>query len=110
MNATNGAVIQEKLLEYFPGCLQNQNRVQLIFLCLRYIDLANTMQKAPPSFRSSIDEHQNRPISPTEIRAKPAKLLKGNHCKSTKRTRESQKKQSNPKVHTPPPVRRTDAK
>ncbi|KAF1769693.1 hypothetical protein GCK72_001510 [Caenorhabditis remanei] len=101
---------KEKLLEYFPGCLQNQNRVQLIFLCLRYIDLANTMQKAPPSFRSSIDEHQNRPISPTEIRAKPPKLLKGNHCKSTKRTRESQKKQSNPKVHTPPPVRRTDAK
>lgn len=110
MNATNGSVIQEKLLEYFPGCLQNQNRVQLILLCLRYIDLAHTMQKPPPSFCSSIDEHQTRSVSPTELRAKPPKLLKGNHCKSTKRTRESAKKQSNPKVHTPPPVRRTDAK
>lgn len=106
LSATNGAVIQEKIEEYFPGCLEKQKKVQLILLCLRYIDLANTMQKAPPSFRATTDEP--RDTSPVqEIRSRPPKLLKGTHCKSTKRVREQKK---HPKVHTPPPVRRTDAK
>uniref|UniRef100_A0A1I7USV0 B30.2/SPRY domain-containing protein n=1 Tax=Caenorhabditis tropicalis TaxID=1561998 RepID=A0A1I7USV0_9PELO len=107
MNATHGSLIQEKLEEHFPGCVAADHKVNLILMCLRYVDLANTLQKPPPSFRAS-NSDPPRSSSPTEIRSRPPKLLKGSHCKSTKRTREAQKKHG--KSHTPPPVRRTSAK
>lgn len=106
MSAQHGSRIQEQIEKSFPGCLERDYKVQLILMCLRYVDLANTMQKAPPSFRST--NEPGRPASPTEIRSRPPKLLKGSHCKSTKRTREAQKKQG--KSRTPPPVRRSNTK
>lgn len=106
MSGKHGSRIQEKIEENFPNALTDKYREQLLLMCLRYVDLANTMQRAPPSFRST--NEPGRPASPTEIRSRPQKLLKGAHCKSTKRTREAQKKQG--KSRTPPPVRRTNAK
>lgn len=107
MNGEHGSVIQERLEQLFPGSLETDNKVHLLLLCLRYVDLARTLQKPPISFHSSTNE-PGRSQSPTEIRSRPPKLLKGSHCKSTKRTREAQKR--NNQSHTPPPVRRTDAK
>lgn len=57
MNATHGAVIQDRIEKYFPGCLEHDHRVQLILNCLRYIDLANTLHEPPSSFRISIREN-----------------------------------------------------
>ncbi|CAL2027478.1 unnamed protein product [Caenorhabditis brenneri] len=106
MSAKHGSVIQEQIERSFPGCLERDYKVQLILMCLRYVDLANTMQKAPSSFRPT--NEPGRPASPAEIRSRPPKLLKGSHCKSTKRTREAQKKHG--KSRTPPPVRRSNNK
>lgn len=106
MNAKTGSSIQQKIEEHFPGCIESDDKVHLLLLCLRYVDLANTMATPPASFR--LTNCEPSVVEPIEVRSRPPKLLKGNHCKSTKRTREAHKKGQ--KSRTPPPVRRTSAK
>lgn len=95
--ARGGAKIQAKLQEYFPGCLDNKNKVQLFIACFRYIDIAHTVQKSPYAFTKNSDE-------PSEPSPRPPKVSK--NSKNSKRGRDAQKKQGNSKVHTPPPPRR----
>ncbi|CAA21656.1 B30.2/SPRY domain-containing protein [Caenorhabditis elegans] len=107
LKAARGAEIHEKIEKYFPGLVEDDANVHLLILCLRYIDLANTLHEPPNCFTNSTT---GRSPSPTEIRARPPKLLKGSQCKTTKRTREAQRRSANSQVHTPPPVRLTNAK
>ncbi|PIC54679.1 hypothetical protein B9Z55_003833 [Caenorhabditis nigoni] len=88
VRATNGAGIQEKLEEYFPGCLENEHKVQLLLLCLRYIDLALTIENVPASFGAIKDgPSTSKPASPPKPKKGPS-----NSGKSGKRNKKGQQK------------------
>lgn len=97
LNAEGGAKIQQRLREYFPGCLENKRKVRLFLTCLRYIDLAATIQKIPYAITKTMDEPGAQPQM--ESSARPPKNSK--NSKNGKRAREAQKKQGNQKAQTP---------
>ncbi|CAI2292536.1 unnamed protein product [Caenorhabditis sp. 36 PRJEB53466] len=86
LNAAHGSSIQANLENYFPNCLSANPRVQLVLLCLRYIDLANTLREPPASFKKPISE-AGQTSSPSNVRVANSKFRINTRHKSYKRTR-----------------------
>lgn len=67
LKAARGAEIHEKIEKYFPGLVEDDANVHLLILCLRYIDLANTLHEPPNCFTNSTTGRAKKPKKKTKM-------------------------------------------